>query len=189
VTVRHGDAADRAAKAHCLRQPGFDETVDEIREQVALALPADVQETLTWCEKEGKTDSPEYEGALKEYNKRYNCRLDPLPGEVTSVFQALAEDSTVLMTLYGGMSDFDVTGSLRDWSIEEELKNLTPETVPGGMLLMNGYFDVAQDECMLPFFKEPSAKVKWVRFGLSAHSPQLEETEKFIKALGSFLED
>ena len=87
------------------------------------------------------------------------------------------------------MSDFNVTGSLRDRSIEEELKKLTPETVPGGMLLMNGYFDIAQDECMLPFFKKQSAKVKWVRFGLSAHSPQLEETEKFIRALGSFLED
>jgi L-proline amide hydrolase len=42
---------------------------------------------------------------------------------------------------------------------------------------------------MMPFFKEPSAKVKWARFGLSSHCPQLEETEKFVKALGGFLED
>jgi len=57
------------------------------------------------------------------------------------------------------------------------------------MLLMNGYFNVAQEECMLPYFKEPLVKVKWMRFGISAHSPQLEETEEFIQALCDVLED
>lgn len=38
------------------------------------------------------------------------------------------------------------------------------------------------------FFKEPSTKIKWVQFGLSAHFPLLEETEKFILALGSFMD-
>jgi hypothetical protein len=116
------------------------------------------------------------------------CRLDPLPKELLEPFEAWKKDNTVNMTMFGP-SDFDVTGSLETWSIEEKLKKLTPEVVPGGILLMNGYFDTTQDECMQPFFKEPSAKVKWVRFGLSAHSPQLEETKKVITALGSFLED
>ena len=88
-----------------------------------------------------------------------------------------------------GLSDFNVTGSLRTLSLEDDLKKLTAEVVQGGILLMNGYFDVAQDDCMLPFFTEPSAKVKWIRFGLSSHCPQLEETEKFVTALGKFLED
>ena len=71
--------------------------------------------------------------------------------------------------------------------IKEQLKKLTPEVAPGGVLLMNGYFEIAQDEGMMPLFRVPSAKVKWVRFRLSSHSPRLEETEKCILALGSFL--
>ena len=62
---------------------------------------------------------------------------------------------------------------------------LTPKVVPGGNPLMN---DIAQDECMFPFLKEPSAKVKRACFGLSSYSPQLAEPEKYVKAPGIFLE-
>jgi proline-specific peptidase len=155
--------------------------------QLRRALPKDIQETLTKCEEEGSLDSPEWEAATNEFNRRHMCRLDPLPDELAIPFAELAKDDTVCMTMFGP-SDYDVKGSLRDWGVEGELKKLTPEVVPGGILLMNGYFDTAQDECMMPFFKEPSAKVKWVTFGLSSHCPQLEETEKFLLALGSFLE-
>lgn len=160
----------------------------KVANELRAAMPADFQETITRCENEGKTDTPEYERAMKEFNKRHQCRLNPLPKELVEPMQAVEKDPTVMMTMFG-LSDFDVTGSLRCWSIEDKLKNLTVGTVPGGMLLINGYFDLAQDECMMPFFKEPSAKVKWVRLGLSAHSPQLEETEMFILAVGKFLED
>lgn len=152
------------------------------------AMPTDLQETLKRCETEGKIETPEYEMAMNEYNKRHGCRLDPLPKELAKAVGNLINDSTVLMTMFG-LSDFNVRGSLKSWSIEEDLKKLTAEVVPGGILLMNGYFDTAQDECMLPYFNKPSAKVKWVRFGLSSHCPHLEETEKFILALGCFLED
>jgi hypothetical protein len=133
-------------------------------------------------------DTPEYGAATDEFSKRYMCRLDPLPKEVIQTFMAWKEDPTVTETMFG-KSDFDISGSLRSWTVEKDLKKLTVELVPGGILLMNGYFDLEQNECMLPFFTEPSAKVKWVRFGLSAHGPQLEETEKYIKALGDFLEN
>lgn len=53
-------------------------------------------------------------------------------------------------------------------------------------LLINGKYDEAQDEVMDPFFKFIQ-KVKWVRFAESSHLPQLEETEEFLKVLGSFL--
>ena len=152
----------------------------KVANKLRAALPAHIQETLSRCEKEGNTQTPEYEAATYEYNKRHSCRLDPLPDELTEPLESLAKDPTVNMTMFGP-SDFDVSGSLRPWSVEENLKNLTTETVPGGILLMNGYFDAAQDECMLPYFKEPSAKVKWVRFGLSSHCPQLEETESLFR--------
>jgi len=156
--------------------------------KLRAAMPADIQEILTRCEKEGKTETPEYEMATNDFNKRHSCRLDPIPEELAGTIQAWIEDPTVEMTMFGP-SDFDVTGSLKNWGVDEDLKILTPEVVPGGIMLISGYFDVAQDEGMVPFFKEPSAKVKWVRFGLSSHCPHLEETEKYIQAVGSFLED
>jgi proline-specific peptidase len=154
--------------------------------KLLLAMPPDIQQILVRCENDGKTDSPEYEAAMNEFNKRHQNRLELLPEELSLSIQALMKDPTVQITMFG-LSDFNVTGSLKTWSIVKELKNLTTELVPGGILLMNGYFELAQDECMQPFFTEPSAKVKWVRFGLSAHNPHLEETEKFIRALGLFL--
>jgi hypothetical protein len=45
-------------------------------------MPADVQEILTTCEKEGKTETPQYEAATNEFNKRHSCRLDPIPKEL-----------------------------------------------------------------------------------------------------------
>lgn len=151
------------------------------------ALPVECQETLIRGDKEGKTDTPEYEAATNEFMKRFSTRLDPAPKELSESIEHLIKDSTVMSTMFGA-SDFLVTGSLKDWSMEGKLHKLTPDVVRE-ILVVNGYFDVAQDECMLPFFREPTAKVKWVRFGLSSHGPQLEETEKFIKAVGTFLVD
>lgn len=151
-------------------------------------LPAEIRETIRLSEAEGKTQSPEFEAAADEFNKRFSCRLDPPPRELIEAIQDVKKDPTVQMTMFG-LSDFNVTGSLRTLSLEDDLKKLTAEVVAGGILLMNGHFDIAQDDCMVPFFKEPSAKVKWIHFGLSSHFPQLEETEKFVKALGVFLEE
>ena len=40
-----------------------------------------------------------------------------------------------------GPSEFYVIGTLKHWSISEGLKKITAKTVPGGMLIINGYFD------------------------------------------------
>jgi L-proline amide hydrolase len=51
--------------------------------------------------------------------------------------------------------------------MEEELKKLTLDVVLGG-ILMNGYFDVAQDQILLQYFKKLKFKVRWIRLGLIA---------------------
>ncbi|KAF2773475.1 hypothetical protein EJ03DRAFT_347973 [Teratosphaeria nubilosa] len=52
---------------------------------------------------------------------------------------------------------------------------------------MSGYYDEAQPETQGPYFFEPKARTKWVTYGLSSHTPMLEETEKYVKDLGTFL--
>lgn len=80
-----------------------------------------------------------------------------------------------------GPSEFFVTGSLKTWSIVDEVHKINVPT-----LLINGKYDEAQDSVMEPFFKSIE-KVKWVRFAESSHLPQLEETEGFLKVVSNFL--
>ncbi|KAK3075951.1 hypothetical protein LTR53_000255 [Teratosphaeriaceae sp. CCFEE 6253] len=153
--------------------------------RLRAALPKDVQETLTRCEEEGKTDTQEYEDAVMVFYLRHACRLNPWPEEANETMANLA-GSAVYETM-NGPSEFHVIGTLKTWDIREGLKKITKETCPGGLLVMNGYHDEAQDETTAPYFMNPSCRTKWVRYALSSHMPFLEETEKYIKDLGTFL--
>jgi pimeloyl-ACP methyl ester carboxylesterase len=77
-------------------------------------------------------------------------------------------------------SEFHITGTLRDFSLLSSLHLIKTPT-----LLINGKYDEAT-EVMDQYFKAIE-KVKWVRFGDSSHTPQLEETGKFLKVVGGFL--
>ncbi|KAK3705898.1 hypothetical protein LTR37_013051 [Vermiconidia calcicola] len=149
-------------------------------------LPKDVRETLDRCESDGKTDTEEYEEAVNYFYKLHLCRLEPFPQELNDSFTFLKDDSTVYETM-NGPSEFHVVGSLKEWSITEELREITAETLPGGLLVMNGYYDEAQDETTAPFFYYPLCRTKWVRYALSSHMPMCEETEAYVRDLGMFL--
>lgn len=158
------------------------QTANRLRKE----LPQDVQVTLDRCEREGKTDTEEYEEAVTVFYNRHACRLEPWPKEILDSFGYLKEDSTVYETM-NGPSEFYVVGSLKTWSITEELTRITAKTAPGGLLVVNGYFDEAQDETCAPYFYQPSCRTKWVRYALSSHMPELEETEAYVRDLGMFL--
>ena len=63
-------------------------------------LPKDLQEILSRCEREGKTDTEEYESVVKVYYKKHVCRVDPWPKDLEDTFANIKEDSTVYMTMY-----------------------------------------------------------------------------------------
>jgi proline-specific peptidase len=150
------------------------------------ALPQEIQDTLDKCEREGRTDTEEYEKAVQYFYGLHLCRLESWPKELSDSFAWLAEDSTVYNTM-NGPSEFYVIGSLKHWRITDELHKITETTCPGGLLVMNGYYDEAQDETTAPFFTNPTCRTKWVRYALSSHMPNLEETEAYLRDLGSFL--
>lgn len=158
----------------------------DVANKLRKALPKDVRETLEKCEKEGRTDSEEYEEAVMYFYGLHVCRIDPFPDEMTRSFAGLKEDDTVYQTM-NGPSEFYVIGTLKNWSITEDLKKITAKTVPGGLLVMNGYYDEAQDETTVAYFTKPSCRTKWVRYALSSHMPMLEETEAYVRDLGTFL--
>ena len=173
----------------------------EAADQLRAQLPAAVQEVLLKCEREGNTDSKEYEEAMEVYYDRHVCRVKPAPVEFQTSMDKLKEDQTVFLTMcvpfphfgatFGillmiwdcrnGPSEFFITGMLKTWSIVDEVYKINVRT-----LLINGKYDEAQDSVMEPFFRSIE-KVKWVRFGESSHLPQLEEPEEFLKVVSSFL--
>lgn len=148
--------------------------------KLRLTLPEDVQATLSKHEEAGTTDNKEYEEATQVFYQRHLCRVDPWPKELVESFEVMAQDTTVYMTM-NGPNEFYIVGSLKTWSVIDRLHNITVPT-----LVINGRYDGAQDEAVLPFFNNIS-KCRWVRFDSSSHLPQFEEPERFFEVLGEFL--
>lgn len=149
---------------------------DKLRQQ----LPPDVQSTLEKYEAAEDYDAPEYLDAVNEFYKRFVCRIDPMPTELSDAFDALKQDDTVYGTM-NGPNEFHVIGPLKDWSIIDRLYLIDRPT-----LLTNGYYDEAQNSVIMPFF-EQIQDVSWVKFPHSSHMAQLEEKEKFLQVIGQFL--
>ncbi|KAF8966656.1 proline-specific peptidase [Flammula alnicola] len=145
-------------------------------------LPQEVQDTMEKCEKEGKTDSQEYQAAMGLYYSQFLCRLDPMPDEILASFALLEEDPTVYSTMWGP-SEFFVTGTLKDWSVIDELHKISVPT-----LMLNGRYDEAQDSAMIEFFTR-LPKVKWVQFAESAHMSQYEERARYMDIVGKWLSE
>jgi len=149
-------------------------------------LPQDLQDTIIACEKEGRFDSLEYQNARLELARRNFCRLDPWPPELQEAMALMMEDDTVSYTMYGP-NPLEPTGPRKYYDVRSRLSEITETTVPGGVLLTYGRYDMSPDEVMAPFFTHIRARVKWVQFAQSSHMPHLEEPVAFLAALGDFL--
>lgn len=63
-------------------------------------LPEDVQETLRKHEKDGTTESEEYEAASQVFYQRHVCRVMPFPQDLVDSFDLLKKDTTVYLSMY-----------------------------------------------------------------------------------------
>ncbi|KAL1949577.1 hypothetical protein VTO73DRAFT_8458 [Trametes versicolor] len=152
----------------------------EAANKLRAQLPQNIQDTLDKHETDGTTDSEEYQGAVMFFYSRHLCRLNPMPQDVQDVFQWLEKDPTVYLTM-NGPSEFHITGSLKNWSIIDDIGLINVPT-----LLLNGRYDEAQDSVVVPYFRGIE-KVKWFTFAESSHTPQYEEREKYVRLVGDFL--
>ena len=144
-------------------------------------LPADVQEALTRHEAAGSTGSPEYREAMQVFYRRHVCRLDPWPEELVRTFALMDEDPTVYGTM-NGPSEFHVVGTIRDWDITERLGEIGVPT-----LLVSGRYDEATPR-LVGEIRDRIPNAEWVLFEESSHLPHVEEPERFVAAVGGFLE-
>ncbi|KAF9245306.1 Alpha/Beta hydrolase protein [Melanogaster broomeanus] len=152
----------------------------EVAADLRLKLSQDVQDALNKHEAEGTTTHEEYLAATQTFYDNFLCRVKPMPPALKAAFDWVDKDPTVYMTM-NGPNEFHITGSLKTWSIIDDLHKISVPT-----LLLNGRYDEAQDKSVEPYFQN-IPRVKWIQFSESAHVPQLEETERFMEVVGNFL--
>jgi L-proline amide hydrolase len=145
-------------------------------------LPADVQETLLRHEAAGTTDSAEYREAELVFYARHVCRIVPNPPEVTASFAAIDEDPTVYHTM-NGPSEFHVIGTLRHWSVVDEVGAIDVPT-----LVVTGAHDEATPATVAPFV-EGIPGARWEVFADSSHMPHVEEEDRYLQVVGAFLDE
>jgi L-proline amide hydrolase len=148
-------------------------------ERLMAELPSDVLATLERCHAEGTTDTAEYQKASAVYYQRHLCRLDPPPDEVLRTFAARDNDPTVYAAM-AGTSEFNPTGTLRDWDITDRLHEVDVPT-----LVISGRYDEATLAVVEPIAHGiPGAE--WVLFENSSHMPHVEEHDRYISVVEAF---
>jgi L-proline amide hydrolase len=153
----------------------------EAADSLRAHLPTEVEGVLRQHENAGTTGSPEYLRAMQVYYDRHVCRVVPNPPEVAASFDAIAADPTVYHTM-NGPSEFYTVGSLKGWSIIDRLPQIQVPT-----LIISGHHDEATPAAVRPFF-EHIPDVRWRIFAESSHMPHVEETERFLSVVRSFLD-
>ncbi|MBI4788878.1 MAG: proline iminopeptidase-family hydrolase [Chloroflexi bacterium] len=144
-------------------------------------LPPDVQATLRQHEDAGTTDDPAYQEGMTVFYRRHICRLDPWPDPLNRALEKYVQNQQVYSTMWGA-SEFHVTGTLRDWDVSNRLHE-----IPWPTLVLGGRYDEATP-AMTEALHRGIAGSEWVIFENSAHMPHLEETERYLQVLTSFLD-
>jgi len=157
--------------------PLWSQAADSLRAR----LPAGVDEVLRRHEEAGTTDSPEYRQAMQVYYDRHVCRVVPNPPEVAVSFAAIDDDPTVYHTM-NGPSEFHSIGSLAGWSVIDRLPRINVPT-----LVLSGRHDEAAPVAVRPFF-DLIPDARWRIFAESSHLPHVEEPERFLSVVRSFLD-
>ncbi|KZT22310.1 proline-specific peptidase [Neolentinus lepideus HHB14362 ss-1] len=143
-------------------------------------MPKEFIDMIRKHEAEGTTGDKEYEEGMFSFYRKHVCNVDPWPQELMASVTAMNEDHTVYHVM-NGPSEFCITGTIKTWSIIDQLDGLAYTT-----LLINGVEDEATDTVVKPFF-ERMPRVKWIQFAQSTHQPFWEERKRYMDIVGSFL--
>ncbi|MGC0328971.1 L-proline amide hydrolase [Streptomyces sp. SAI-170] len=149
-------------------------------EVLRAALPPEVDAVLRRHEAAGTTDTAEYARAVRVFNDRHVCRVDPWPKEYLATTMETANDPTVYHTM-NGPSEFHVVGTLKDFSLEDRLADIAVPT-----LVISGAHDEATPVTVRPY-ADLIPDVRWEVFENSSHMPHFEEPERFRATLVEFL--
>jgi L-proline amide hydrolase len=143
-------------------------------------LPPEVEATLRKHEAAGTTDDPGYAAACDVFYRRHVCRLDPWPDDLVDASAWLDRDPTVYRTM-NGPSEFHVIGSIKDWQSKDRLGEIDLPT-----LLLSGRYDEATPALQQDLLAGIKGS-EWVQFDESAHVPHVEEPERYLHVVSTWL--
>jgi proline-specific peptidase len=142
-------------------------------------LPAEVLAVLERHEAAGTVHDPEYEEATKEYYRRHLCRLDPWPPIVEEMYRVSRKE--VYETMWGP-NEMRPTGVLADWDVTSRLGAITTPA-----LVLCGRYDEATPRQAETIANALAGESESVVFENSAHLTPIEETERYLATVRSFL--
>jgi proline iminopeptidase len=152
----------------------------EDAERLLAQLPEETQAAIREHQASGTTDDPAYQEATMEYYKRYFSRADPWSPDLLQAFEELNTDIYGLMW---GPSEFEATGTLKDYEREEVLPDLD---LP--VLFTTGRYDEATPETV-EHYRSLVPGAMLVVFEHSAHMTMLDEPEANVAAVREFLNE
>lgn len=143
-------------------------------------LPPEVRAVLDRHEAMGSTDCPEYLAAALAFYKRHLCRLDPWPEALERTWGNMGTEVYVSMW---GPTEFNATGSLRGYDLTSDLPRISVPT-----LFTCGRHDEARP-ATVEGFRDLVPGATLAVFEQSSHTPHLEEPERYLEVVGSFLRE
>lgn len=148
--------------------------------KLKAALPSAVLDTLERHEKNGDYHHPEYEAAAMEFYKRHVCRLDPWPEPLLRSLSNMTTDPVAYETIQGP-NEFTINGNLKDWDRTSQLDKIRVPT-----LVTVGRHDEIGPACARTIHQGIIGSRLEV-FERSSHMAMWEETERYLREVGSFL--
>ena len=143
-------------------------------------LPTEVIEVLDRHEAAGRYDDPEYEEAMGAYFDRHFSRGPPPRPELDAMAKGRAPDVYHAMQ---GPNEWTTTGALKGWDTRDRLHEIDVPT-----LVIRGRYDM----CTEPIAAELVNGIEGARevvFEQSSHTPVLEEPERYLEVVGSFMSE
>jgi proline iminopeptidase len=143
-------------------------------------LPSDVIEVLDRHEQAGTYDDPEYEEAMQVYFDRHFYRGPRPRPELDAMAAGRAIDVYRAMQ---GPNEWTTTGALKGWDTRARLHEIDVPT-----LVIRGRYDM----CTEPIAAELVDGIKGAREVVlehSSHTPVLEETDRYLQTIGSFMRE
>ena len=143
-------------------------------------LPANVIAMLDRHEQEGTTDNPEYEAAMEVFDERHFYRGPTPRAELERMMPERGRETYRAMW---GPNEWTVTGALRGWDVRPRLGEIDAPT-----LVIRGRHDLST-ESVSRTLVEGIPHAREVVFEDSSHTPVLEETDRYVEVVGSFLRE
>ena len=141
-------------------------------------LPDSTLKAIEAAEKNHTTDSPAYQDAMMAYYRLYIARRQPWPADLDSAFAQMGQS---VYTTMDGPSEFDATGTLRDYDGRAFLKQLS---VP--VLYTCGQYDEALPRTVASFAAAtPGAEMQI--FANAAHCTAEDDSASYVPAIRAFL--